>query len=255
MEKVSKISFIVPLYNKANFIEECVRSMHDQTWGGEIEVVVWDDGSTDGSLEQALWLKEEGLIKFLGTGENGGTAYATNRAMELATGDVIFYCGADDVCHHERVQRQLDCLEQWKADVCDTYIMYFGDDTRTRANLKPYLYEEKIKMARSGRNPMNGGTMAWKRSVYEKMLQNDGYFFNERLRHAEDIEAAYRMVRSFKCVGCPQILYMARRNEDNKTAWAHNGGNIPPRRVADLAIIEKVRESMFGAKERKRGFF
>lgn len=251
-----KASILIPLYNKAPYIESTLQSVINQTWKGDIEIVVVDDASTDGGIEAARMFLEANCnkdqYKLWRNAINMGTAYTTNIADKHATGDVRFLLGADDLCHPERVERQLGMLEQTEALIVDSYLIYEGE--RKNFIVKPHSPDSKRAMAAMGKNPMNGGTMAWRKELRELMENRDGYFFNENLRHAEDVEFAIRAVKYTDAYACPHILYTARRNKDNKTSWADRGEEVPQRRKEDLLVIDQVCKALYGVKkERKKG--
>jgi len=87
-----KISVIVPAYNCQSYIKKCIDSILRQS-GVENEIVVVNDGSTDGTLGI---LKEYGdKIKLIDI-ENGGVANARNTGLKNATGDYIMFVDSDD---------------------------------------------------------------------------------------------------------------------------------------------------------------
>lgn len=94
-----KVSYLVPLYNKQDFIEECIESiLKEECESFEIEVCIVDDGSVDSSLK--LVLEKYGTdsrIKIASFPENKGKNAACNKAFEISTGDYICLFGADDV--------------------------------------------------------------------------------------------------------------------------------------------------------------
>ncbi|MDO4671159.1 MAG: glycosyltransferase family 2 protein [Aerococcus sp.] len=89
------ISIIVPIYNTKSTLERAVRSLTQQTYG-EIEIILVDDGSTDGSdqLADQLALGDE-RIRVIHQ-ENAGPSVARNTGIEAATGDYLAFLDSDD---------------------------------------------------------------------------------------------------------------------------------------------------------------
>lgn len=87
------ISIVIPLYNKRDYIERCLRSVRAQTFT-DYQIVVVNDGSTDGceKLVEPFLRKGDPLIHQ----ENGGHPAARNRALAAAEGDLIASLDADD---------------------------------------------------------------------------------------------------------------------------------------------------------------
>lgn len=99
----SVVSVVIPCYNAERLVGEAIRSALDQAHR-EIEVIVIDDGSTDGSLD---------VIRSFGdrirweTGPNRGAAAARNRGIELARGEFVQFLDADDLLLPAKIGRQL----------------------------------------------------------------------------------------------------------------------------------------------------
>jgi glycosyltransferase involved in cell wall biosynthesis len=101
------ISVVIPCYNHARFLAQAVESVLAQTVPVQ-EIVVVDDGSTDGSgsLIDSLAAKHPGLIHALHQA-NSGPAQTRQRAVEKATGDWVLPLDADDYLHPTAVERMI----------------------------------------------------------------------------------------------------------------------------------------------------
>lgn len=89
------ISVIIPAYNHENYIGETLRSCTRQTYEN-IEIIVIDDGSTDGTWQSICGCAEkDNRIKALRQ-ENRGVGMTSQRGVELASGEWITFCGSDD---------------------------------------------------------------------------------------------------------------------------------------------------------------
>lgn len=95
-----RVSIIVPVYNKRDYIESCLRSLLGQTLS-DIEVVCVDDGSTDGSADVVASIAEmDPRVRFLSQ-QNAGPGPARNAGMAAATGDILMFVDADDELVHD----------------------------------------------------------------------------------------------------------------------------------------------------------
>jgi glycosyltransferase involved in cell wall biosynthesis len=113
------VSVIMPVHNAAGYIAESVASILGQTHGN-LELIVVDDGSTDGTSEALDRFTDQRLVRR--TQENRGVAEALNHALGLARGPLVARQDADDVAHPERIAAQ---VERFAADqslsICGTW--------------------------------------------------------------------------------------------------------------------------------------
>ncbi len=94
-ENKPEVSIIVPVYNAERFLGECVESVLDQSYA-DWELLLVDDGSTDGSSVVCRYYAEaDGRIKTV-TQENGGVSSARNVGLDMARGNYVFFLDADD---------------------------------------------------------------------------------------------------------------------------------------------------------------
>ncbi len=135
-----KISIIIPVYNGEQYIRKCLDSVKKQTYP-DIETVVINDGSTDGS-EQAL--KEYAAenpsmtIKII-TKKNAGLPQARKTGVKNASGDYIGFLDVDDWAEPQEYEEMAQKAIQKNADiVCCGYQMDYGDRLQTvKQNLDP----------------------------------------------------------------------------------------------------------------------
>ena len=101
------VSILIPCYNAERWVGQAIESALAQTWPNK-EVIVVDDGSTDGS--RALIESFNGRIRYEFGPNRGGNA-ARNRLLELASGEWLQYLDADDYLLTDKITWQLDWLE------------------------------------------------------------------------------------------------------------------------------------------------
>ena len=119
MTNNNRISVIVPVYNVKDYLERCFNSIIHQTYQN-LEIILIDDGSTDGSGELCDELsKRDGRVRVVHK-QNGGLGSARNAGMEKATGDVFSFIDSDDWIEKEMYQcmMQLMCHDQSQIVAC-----------------------------------------------------------------------------------------------------------------------------------------
>lgn len=104
-----KISVIIPSYNSAKTIAETIDSVRQQTIN-DWELIVVNDGSTDNTLEIVKAI-EEPRLKII-SAANGGVARARNLGVAEAKGKYLAFLDADDLWVSDKLERQLQALEQ-----------------------------------------------------------------------------------------------------------------------------------------------
>ncbi|MCE9625615.1 MAG: glycosyltransferase family 2 protein [Deltaproteobacteria bacterium] len=102
------VSVIIPTYNRADFLQEALDSVQAQTLA-PLEVIVVDDGSTDGTLD-ALMASELPHLHILSQ-ERRGPAAARNLALDAVRGDYVAFLDSDDLWLPEKLRVQADFME------------------------------------------------------------------------------------------------------------------------------------------------
>lgn len=114
------VSVIVPVYNVRDYLEQCLRSIASQTYA-HLEVIVVDDGSTDGCGAIAdHWAEADERFKVVHQ-QNGGLSAARNAALDIATGRYVTFVDSDDFLAPQFVETLLQVLKESGAQVaiCD----------------------------------------------------------------------------------------------------------------------------------------
>lgn len=117
------ISVVVTCYNHENYIEQCLRSIFNQTYRN-IELIVLDDGSTDNSSEiiQEV-LKESPFVTTFESHENIGVVRTRNKGLNLLNGDYFLFVDSDDFLDETYVEELYECAINHQADIvyCDLF--------------------------------------------------------------------------------------------------------------------------------------
>lgn len=128
------VSVIIPAYNAEAFLGRAIRSAEAQTFR-DFEIVVIDDGSTDGTADVARDLSS---VRYVAA-RHLGAAAARNRGLEEATGDRVAFLDADDEWLPEKLARQLEFMDGLGSSFSytDSYIVRDGRRQRYSALASP----------------------------------------------------------------------------------------------------------------------
>ena len=105
------ISVVLPVYNGEKYLTEAIDSILGQTFE-DFELIIIDDGSTDGSLEiMHLYESVDSRLKLI-TRKNRGLPASLNEAINIAKGSLIARMDADDICYPNRLAVQTKFMQQ-----------------------------------------------------------------------------------------------------------------------------------------------
>ena len=140
------VSIITPLYNTENYITTTLKSIQEQTYTHWEHIIV-NDCSTDNSLHIVEeFAKKDTRIKVVTLSRNSGAAQSRNKATELATGDYIAFLDADDLWHPEKLEKQLQYMQENNAAVSYTNYVQIneaGEPLGKRIKALPSLTHQK----------------------------------------------------------------------------------------------------------------
>jgi glycosyltransferase involved in cell wall biosynthesis len=185
----AKISIVIPAYNGGTQLDECLSAIARLATAPS-EIIVVDDGSTDGSVQQ---VGARGVARVLGTGGGKGPAVARNIGAQAATGDILFFLDAD-VCVHEDATERVAAA--FADPAIDAVIGSYDDDPSSRDFLSQYknlMHCFVHQNASSEASTFWSGCGAIRREVF---LAMSGFDANYKRPAIEDIELGYRLRRA-----------------------------------------------------------
>jgi glycosyltransferase involved in cell wall biosynthesis len=162
-----KISYVIPVYNCAAFLQETIDSILKQTYKDN-EIIVIDDASTDDLFYLKAYYGDDndgdmGKITWITNEERKGSAYCRNIGNGIAKGDYIAVCDGGDICRENRSQVIVD---YFKVNP-DIDIMY--TDVRVVNALGQVLFEQKAtEWNGASKPPISHPTVAYKRHIILK---------------------------------------------------------------------------------------
>jgi dolichol-phosphate hexosyltransferase len=129
-----KLSILMPVYNELAMLESAVKRVLDVDFPVEIELVIVDDGSTDGTRELYANWADDPRVRVHLKETNGGKGSAIKKAAELADGDYIIMCDADLEYSPEEIPALL------KPVLAGSATVVYGTRTFGSHNSYSYLY-------------------------------------------------------------------------------------------------------------------
>lgn len=125
------VSIIIPVYNVAQYLDDCLNSIIRQTYKN-LEIIIIDDGSTDDSLEicRSFAAKDKRLTVI--HQENAGVSAARNAGLSIITGNYVLFIDSDDRIEQNMVESFIEILdENSKIDAVFCGYKEFDDETGT----------------------------------------------------------------------------------------------------------------------------
>jgi GT2 family glycosyltransferase len=201
------VSVVIPSYNCAPYLEEALASVQRQTLGDH-EIIVVDDGSTDGTVE-ILRRRESPWLRFL-TQHRRGPAAARNRGIQAATGRYIAFLDADDVWDPEKLAIQVAFMEaEQEVGMSFTDWAWLGSEQGTPSAFETARAVLERLESRASTGParvlcgrrllchylLHGPIPCWTSAVIvrRQTLERTG-LFDERLRGDEDTHLWLRLL-------------------------------------------------------------
>jgi glycosyltransferase involved in cell wall biosynthesis len=122
------VSIVIPVYNSEKYLAACIDSAINQTWSNS-EIIVIDDGSTDNSLKVAQNYAAHPKVKIIRQ-KNKGASAARNTGLKEAKGDYIQFLDADDLLSPDKIEGQLQSLNESTNHLALSRTVHFldGDD-------------------------------------------------------------------------------------------------------------------------------
>ena len=211
-----KVSIIIPVYNKEDYIEHCVCSVMNQTYRC-LEVILIDDCSPDGSMNVAKRViadsenSKDLEFVFLRHEENLGLSEARNTGIRAASGDYLFFLDSDDALTPSSISLMMEQVRMHPGvELVQGYTVSVPDDIYYHTEELNYMgYRESNLLYVYEMNRMrNFPITAWNKLLNRNFVVRNNLFFMEGIIH-EDLHWIFYVAR---CVSrfsyIPETTYM-----------------------------------------------
>jgi glycosyltransferase involved in cell wall biosynthesis len=221
------VSVVIPVFNGERFLREAVQSVIDQDYA-PLEIIIVDDGSTDGTATVAKSLPE--TVRYLHQ-TNHGPAAARNRGIEQARGDLIAFADADDLWPAHKLELQLPYLiKDARVDIV------LGRIQQVRLSETVDGQTQSQEFADPAFS-VNLGSAVIRKSVFERVG-----LFDETMRYSEDVDWFMRAREGgATIVTIDAVTLLYRHHEQNMTRG---------KSASELNVLQALKRSLDRRRER-----
>ena len=211
------MSIIIPVYNAARFLSECILSIENQTYK-QLEVVFVNDCSTDDSLDLLHRFSKslDTSCVILNNEKNGGAAFSRNVGLKAASGDYVFFMDADDTISTNCIQLLAESATKNK----------FPDIVLSNVDA-PNCYYKRIdhpkliegnKAVRESYFAHEWFEMPWNKLIRKNFLMNNSIFFSPPVYYEDSLWSFETALFANQILLLPDETYHYRKWENQKTA-------------------------------------
>lgn len=213
-----KISVIVPMFNTETYINQCLKSIFEQSYV-DFEVLIINDGSTDRSESIALeYVRRDSRFKIYRQ-SNKGAGAARNKGLEMATGEFIYFLDSDDYIHSSTFEKCIEFFQRNNVEVVmfDAECVIEKNFLEKKIDKSIYVLSKSNYYDRSRIFP-SGETIGindyFKESYFNnkfranivlfmfkrEVIEINKIRFNELLTYYEDFMFLFELSKYFKCI-------------------------------------------------------
>ena len=247
-----KISVIVPVYNVENYLEKCLNSLVNQTLE-EIEILVINDGSTDGSQKiiDDFQRKFPQKIKAFSK-ENGGLSDARNFGIDRASGNFLAFVDSDDYVSENMLEEMYDLAKKNQAElvICNIQKVDENGNVIQKLTQIPNM-PEKIDLDKNFSVFSDISYFACNKIFKRELF--DGKRFQKGM-HFEDIELIPQVLLRCKTLAKTDVFYYQYLERTNSISKSHTERGLDILKAVEN--VEKVfKNSIYSSKQKElKGF-
>jgi len=225
------LSVVMPTLNDSPYIERAIRSVQQQTYDN-VELIIIDDGSTDGSFERITEVADERTKLIQRTDESGVTS-ARNEGIARANGKYIAVHDGDDWSSRDRFINQVRYLESNPSVALVGTGAYLVDQTGDILSRRRVLESPSLSELIEHNEFVHGSVM-----IRRKALEELGGY-DEWFAVAEDYDLWLRLADKYEVRNIDEPLYYFRQHDDSLY-----GSNLEELKLYHLLAVRKVQSGL-----------
>ncbi len=212
LQELPLVSIIIPLFNKREYIAETLTSVLNQTYPN-IEVIVVNDGSTDGSIQAIKHFLDPRL--HIVHQVNSGVEATRNFGFQLSKGQYITFLDADDLIDSTKIEKQVDrFLSNQNLKLLGTYAKLIDAKGRFFGTIVPPISDMELRLEMMFANPFICSSVMLRKS---SLFSAEPFETNHGKAFAED----FALWRTVSCLGAieniPEFLTSYRRVDGSRS--------------------------------------
>lgn len=217
MEKITKVSIIIPIYNTGDKLVRCLESVLNQTHD-DFECLLVDDGSIDQSpriIDE--FAAKDSRFKAIHK-PNGGVSSARNEGLRIAYGEWVVFLDSDDTIKPNHIEAMLSVVE----DGIDIVFTGFEQIVAGNQIVKGHAYDRQIYKGKDGIANFFDETEAlnfmipWDRMYRRSVIVKEGILFDTKLSLSEDRLFCYQyLLHTSGIATIPEITYLHDATDQN----------------------------------------
>ena len=217
-----KVSIIVPVYNVANYLEQCLDSIVNQTLY-DVEIIIVNDGSTDNSEDICRqYVANDNRVKLINQ-DNQGLAAARQTGLEAACGEYIGFVDSDDWLELDMYEKMYYAGHNNNADIvfCNVYRNddkkeqpYFESGYYDRTNMERLIFPRLLAGFDASGAENTIRWCNWLRLYRKQLIDENHISFDKRFRRCQDLPFTFECTihaNSYYYLG-DEYLYHNRMN-------------------------------------------
>ena len=222
MERSEKCEFsiIIPAYNVEKYIGSCIESILQQSFS-DFEILIINDGSTDGTLTAAEAFAEKDPRIRLFSKKNAGLSHTRNYGMEKAVGKFLYFVDSDDLLEKDAllyIEKQIQCNPE--ADIIATRYRVMDDKTGDKEKVNDFpekVLSDGTEMSAAEQYMAcflydDISTMAQLYVVRREYLNSLGLRFCEGIFHEDELWTPQLFLNAERIAYCRESCYLYRVN-------------------------------------------
>lgn len=223
------MSVIVPCFNGSKWLGLAILSLLNQSYR-EIEILVYDDGSTDnsGKILQAM-SRRDSRIRIISSDTNKGIVNALNSLIKESNGEYIARMDADDFSLPDRISKQVRYIKEKDLDLCGSWFIEIGQGLSRTVR---WTFEtDAVHAALIFQNSILHPTVLAKRDLFTSLLYREDYLL------AEDYDLFSRASQSYRLGNLPEVTLRYRRHFAQATQLKRDRMEKVTRKIRAEALV------------------